>query len=182
MVTLAGCYVPTTTHPVGTTVGLKSDSALLGMWKAEPDPDNHRSYYYDLLNAKDGAIFAVLVPDRGDASDVMMFKFSSARMGNFGFLNVRVMTDPAHEATDQPAGTVPALYRFEANGRLKIFLPNEDALKDAIRAHKIAGTADASGSGDVVVTAEGAVLDKFFRSPAGLALFKKPFAVLTRVK
>jgi len=181
-IVLTACYPPTTSHPIGTTVGFKSDPALLGLWKAEPDPSNHRSYYYDLLNAKDGAMFAVLVPDRGEATDVMMFKLEAARFGNFGFLNVRVMTDPEHEASDQPAGFVPVLYRFDANGRLKIFMLDEDALKTAIGAHKIAGTIATAGTNDVVITADGATLDKFFRSRTGLALFDKSFAVLTRVK
>src|SRR5512146_3306408 len=159
---LAACYPPTTSQPVGTTVGFKSDPSLIGLWLASPDPDNHRSYYYHFLDAKDGAMFAVLVPDRGTANDVMMFKLKTARFGKFGYLNVRPMMDPEHEAPDQPPGTIPVLYRFEAKGRLAIYLTDEDATKDAIRARKIAGTAATSGTGDAVITADGVTLDKFF--------------------
>lgn len=182
MLALAACYPPTTSHPIGTTIGFKSDPSILGVWKAQPDPDNHKSYYYHLLNAKDGAMFAVLVPDQGEASDVIMLRLKAARFGKFGILNVRVMMDPEHDTPDQPPGTLPILYRLEANGTLKIFGLDEDATKVAIAAHKIAGTVANGGSGDVVITADGATLDKFFRSPAGLALFKKPFAILTRVR
>jgi len=183
MVALAACYPPVTSHPVGTTVGFKSDPALLGLWKSQPDPDNHRSYYYHLLDAKDGAMLAVLVPDRGEASDVMMFKLKAARFGNnFGYLNVRAMMDPEHESRDQPSGFVPVLYRVERNGTLNIFMMDEDRTKNAIRAHKIAGTIGTAETDDAVITADGAALDKLFRSPAGLALFEKPFATLTKVK
>jgi hypothetical protein len=182
---LAACYPPTTSHPIGSTVGFKSDPSLLGLWKARsPDPDNHSFYYYHVLQAKDGAMFAVLVPSGGDgkASDVMMFKLKTARFGNLGFLNVRVMMDPEHEAPDQPPGWVPVLYRFEANGTLKIFILEEDATKNAIRTHKIAGTVGNAETDDAVVTADGATLDNFFRSRTGLALFDKPFVILTKVK
>jgi hypothetical protein len=178
---LAACYAPTTSRPVGTTVGFKVDPALIGLWQAAPEPGSHDFYYYHLLETKDGAMFAVLVPDRGKSGDVMMFKLKTARFGNFGFLNVRVMKDPENEAPDQPPGTVPVLYRFAAKDKLEIFIADEDATKNAIRAHKIAGT-KTGDSDDAVITADGPALDKFFRSRAGLALFQKPFAVLTRVK
>ena len=180
---LAACYPPTTSKPVGTTVGFKSDPSLVGLWRADPEPGRHEFYYYHLLDNKDGAMFAVLVPSGdGKAGDVMMFKFKIARFGNVGFLNVRAMMDPEHESPDQPPGTVPVLYRFGANGKLQIFLADEDATKDAIRSHKIAGTVGTAGTDDAVVTADGTALDKFFRARAGLALFKEPFATLTRVK
>jgi hypothetical protein len=181
---LAACYPPTTSHPVGSTVGFKGDPSLVGLWKARStDPDNHTFYYYHLLHAKDGSMLALLVPGNGgEASDVMMFKLKTARFGNFGFLNARAMMDPEHEATDQPPGSVPVLYRFEANGTLKIFILEEDATKNAIRAHKIAGTVGTSETDDAVITADGATLDNFFRGRTGLALFEKPFAILTKVK
>ena len=184
LLALAACYPPTTIRPIGTTVGFKSDPSLIGLWRADPEPGSHDFYYYHLLNTKDDALFAVLVPSGGlgKNTDVMMFKLKSARFGDVGFLNVRAMMDPLHESPDQPKGTVPLLYRFGAKGKLQIFLADENATKDAIRAHKIAGTVGTAGSDDAVITADAAALDKFFRSRAGLALFKEPFATLTRVK
>lgn len=179
---LGACYPPTTSHPIGTTVGLKRDPSLMGLWKAQPDPGQQRFYYYDLLSTKDGAIFAILVPDQGEASDVMMFKLTTARVGDFGFMNVRVMKDSEHETPDQPKGSVPVLYRFDAKGRLVIFLLDGEATDSAILAHKIAGMVGKEVTDDQVITADGAALDKFFRSRAGQALFRKPFAILTRVK
>ena len=179
---LAACYPPTTITPVGTTVGFKSDPMLVGLWRSLPDHDNNRSYYFHFLNGKKGEMFAVLVGDGGEISDVAIYKFKVARFGNVGFLNTRGMMDPEHEAPDQPKGTVPVLYRFEGNSKLKIYMADENATKDAIRAHKIAGTAGAGGTDDAVITSDGAALDKFFRSRAGLALFKEPFATMTRIK
>lgn len=184
VIALAACYPPVTSHPIGTTAGLKSDPALIGLWRADPEPGRQDFYYYHILNTKDGAMFAVLVPSGGDGknTDVMMFKFTTARFGDVGFLNVRTMMDPEHEAPDQPKGTVPLLYRFGAKGKLQIFLLDEDATKDAIRAHRIAGTAGKADTDDAVITADGAALDTFFRSRAGLALFKKTFTTMTRIK
>ena len=180
LLALAACYPPTTITPVGTTVGFKNDTALVGLWRSLPDHDNNRTYYFHFLDGKNGEMFAVLVG--GDISDVAIYKLKVARFGDIGFLNVRAMMDPKHEAPDQPKGTVPILYRFVANNRLAISTLEEDATKTAIRAHKIAGTDGTGGTDDAVITADGAALDKFFHSRAGLALFKEPFATLTKVK
>lgn len=180
---LAACFPRTTSRPVGTTIGFKSDPALEGLWQTQPDPDSHKFLYYHLLNKKDGTMFAVVVPDRGGDFDVAILKLTTVRLGNFGYLNARWMMDPKHELPDQSPGTIPVLYRFGAKGELEIYIPDEGATDDAIRAHKIAGKVDSSGTDHTAfITADGPALDKFFRSAAGRALYKKPFAVLTRVK
>lgn len=179
---LAACFPPTTSRPVGSTVGFKSDPSLEGLWQTQPDSDG-RFLYYHILNTKDGTMFAVVVPNRGGDVNVAMCSLKTARFGSFGFLNVRWMLDPKHELPGQSPGTIPVLYRFDAKDKLEIFIPDEGATDAAIDAHKIAGTKD-NGTTDhtTLITADGPALDKFFRSPAGLALYKKPFAVLTRMK
>jgi hypothetical protein len=181
LLVLAACYPPVTRNPIGTTVGLKPDPAILGTWKSQPDPDNHRAGYYHFLSQQDGAITVVLVPDKGDASDVLLARLTTARLGKVGFMNVRLMDTPKTEAKDQPPGTVPILYRIDAKGILSLYMLDEDLTKAAIKAHKLAGDAGKEGTDDATITADGPALDKFFQSPAGLALFTKPFGVLHRI-
>jgi hypothetical protein len=179
---LAACLPPTTSHPVGSTVGFKTDPSLEGLWQTGPDSDG-RVLYYHLLDTKNGTMFAVLVPNRAGDANVVMLSLKTARFGSFGFLNVRWMLDPKHELPGQSPGTIPVLYRFDGKDKLEIFIPDEGATDAAIDAHKIAGIKD-NGTTDhtTLIAANGPALDQFFRSPAGLALYKKPFAVLTRMK
>ena len=183
---LAACYPPTTKHPVGSTIGLKNDPLILGSWKAAPQTGakENEFFYFHFLAGKDG-ILAVLVPNGGAASDLVLVKLTTVRVGAVGILNARLVPGPdadTSNSSDDPAGTIPVLYRLDARGRLLLFTLDEDATKNAIRAHRIAGTAGTSGTGDAVITADAPALDKFFRSPAGLALFKSQFQILTRMK
>jgi len=180
---LAGCYPPTTKHPVGTTVGLKNDPLLLGTWKAAPQSGakENEFFYFHFLAAKDG-ILAVLVPNGGSASDLLLVKLTTARLGTAGIMNTRLVPGPDADSSEQPPGTIPVLYRLDAQGRLLLFTLDEDATKNAIRAHKISGTGITSGTDDAVITADAPALDKFFRSPAGLALFTNQIATLTKMK
>lgn len=180
---LAACYPPTTKLPVGTTVGLKNDPLLLGTWKAAPQAGakENEFFYFHFLAAKDG-ILAVLVPNGGPASDLLLVKLTTARFGAAGIMNTRMVPGPYAESSEQPPGTLPVLYRLDAQGRLLLFTLDEDATKNAIRAHKIAGTGVTSGTDDAVITANAPALDKFFRSRAGLALFTNQIATLTKMK
>jgi hypothetical protein len=183
---LAACFPPTTKHPVGSTIGLKNDPLILGSWKAAPrsgDKENE-FFYFHFLAGKHG-ILAVLVPNGGAASDLLLVELTTVRLGAVGILNARLVPGPDADTSNSsadPAGTIPLLYRLDARGRLLLFTLDEDATKDAIRAHKIAGTLGTSGSGDAVITADAPALDKFFRSPAGLALFKNQFQIMTKMK
>ena len=183
LLALTACYPPTTDHPVGTTAGLKPDPMLEGTWKATPDPtsDDKQVGFYHFLPNKDGTITVLLVPEKGAASDVLALKITTAHFGKAGFMNVRLLDGLTTEAKDQPSGTVPVLYYFDNPTTLRYTLLDEDLVQDAIKAHKIAGGPSAYDKNDVAISADGATLDKFFASPAGLALFKKQFQVLHKL-
>jgi hypothetical protein len=83
--------------------------------------------------------------------------------------------------SDTSHGTVPLLYRVEANGNVGLFLISEDKAKDAIQNGNIAGTIEPGALGDVTFTAEPDDLDKFFAGDEGAALFTEKFATLTKV-
>ena len=180
LLVLSACYVPVTLHPLGSTTGLKTDPAILGSWKGKGDDDEHKTGFYHFLTQSDGTVIALLVPGKGKATDVLIAKMTMTRLGKNGFLNVRLMDNMKTETKDQPAGTVPVLYRIDAKGTLSLYMLDETLTKDAIKAHKIAGTDGQTTTGDAAITADGPALDKFFASPAGVALFAKPFAVLHR--
>jgi hypothetical protein len=181
---LSSCYPPITRHQVGTTIGLKNDPLLLGSWKSEPQSGGKENefFYFHFLPAKDGTMLAVLVPHGGSASDLMLVKVTTVRLGAAGILNARLVPGPDSDSSQQPPGSIPILYRLDARGRMLLFMLDEDATKKAIRAGRIAGTTGKSDTDDAVITADGPALDKFFRSPAGLALFKSPFETLTKMK
>jgi hypothetical protein len=181
LLALGGCFPSMTSHPIGTTVGLKVDPALLGTWKSDPDPDNKRISYYHFLTGPKDTITAMIVPDRGEASDIIMMTLTTAHLGKSAFMNVRVLNGFNPDVKDQPPGSIPVLYSFGAKGTLTFTLLDEDKVKDAIKTHKIAGDAGEKDSDDATITADGPALDKFFLSPVGLALFQTRFVVLHKI-
>jgi len=139
---LSACYPPTTKNPVGTTIGLKNDPLLLGTWKAAPQSGGKENefFYFHFLPAKDGTMLAVLVPHGGSASDLMLVKVTTVRLGAAGILNARLVPGPDSDSSQQPPGSIPILYRLDGRGRMLLFMLDEDATKKAIHASKIAGT------------------------------------------
>ncbi len=183
--TLAACYPPATSHPVGTTAGAwKADPALVGLWKSPPDPSGARGVYVHFLPRMDGTTVAIMVqtgnePD-GDWYEVDL---TTAKLGANRFMNARlVMGDGKEPDADGPAGTSPMLYRIDAKGTLTITAMDEAATKAAIKAGVLKGDPGQGTDGDAIITADAATLDKFMLSPAGLALFKKPMLVLRKME
>jgi hypothetical protein len=179
---LAACYPPVTMRPVGSTAGIRNDAALAGTWRTLPHDDDKGGGYFHFLPRKDGGYLVIAVPEAGSESeDVLIAMVTSARFApGFGYLNA-VLSDPRGiRLPDNPPGTVPVLYRFDAKGTLSLYLPDEKATKAAIRAHRIAGDTGKSDTDDAKITADAKALDAFFRSPEGQALFTKPFAMMRR--
>lgn len=174
---LSACYPPVTRSPVGTTAGLKPDPVLLGTWKGNSS-DGKPSYFHFLLQ-NGGTITAIIVESGPKAEDWNYVTLTTATLGANRFMNARMLlSNGIPEGGDpavQPNGTVPVLYRIDAKGILTMFLMDEKAVKAAIASGKIKGTVEKGEMGDAVITAEPAALDKFLETPAGLALFVKPF-------
>ena len=115
------------------------------------------------------------------SSDLLLVRLTTARVGAVGIMNARLMPGPDSDASGQAPGTISVLYRQDAQGRLLLFTPNEDAVRDAIKAGTIGGTVGKDGAGDAVVTSDGPTLDKYFLSKTGLALFTDLQLTLTKV-
>jgi hypothetical protein len=181
---LSACYPPTTSHPVGTTVGLKNDPALVGLWKSVPPDKTARGVYIHFLPLLTGSISAILV-ETGDQPDGDWYyvTLTSTKLGANRFVNARMLIgDGTTEASDLAKGTVPTLYRFNAKGQLLLFMMDEDAVKAAILSGKIKGTVEKGQMGDAVITADPKALDAFLQTPAGLKLFSKPMFVLNKME
>ena len=187
----AACYPPTTSHPVGTTSGLKSDPGLVGLWKGGPRQAGERGVYFHFLPRLDGSVAAVMAQtgDQPDG-DWSVFTLTTGHAGANSFMNAREFSN-ASMAEDygkasapdyRPPGTVPVLYRIDAKGLMTLYLMDENATKDAIKKGLIQGTIGEGSMGDARITADAGALDKFMATPAARALFVEPFITLKRVE
>jgi hypothetical protein len=183
MVALAACYPPVTSHPVGSTSGLKPDPVLNGLWKGQPHDTSQRGVYFHFLPRPDGTItlISVATGDKPDA-DWNAMTMTTGRAGNNRFMNIRIESDNGKPDQEAPAGTIPVLYRLDAKGQITLWLTDEKAIKDAIKSGKLKGTLGKGDDGDAVITADPAALDRFMAGPAVRVLYPRPFFTLKRME
>jgi hypothetical protein len=180
---LAACYPPTTSHPIGTSAGLKPDPVLTGLWKGHPPDPKEAGGYFHFLPQEDGSITVILV-ESGEKpdGDWNLITLTTGKAGANRFMNARMLSSNGKPETGAPSGTVPVLYRLDGKGRMTLYLMDETATKAAITAGKIKGTIEKGSMGDATITADPAELDAFMQSPEALALFDKPFFILRKMK
>ncbi|HEY5336965.1 MAG TPA: hypothetical protein VIJ85_02080 [Rhizomicrobium sp.] len=180
------CLPPATTHPIGSTAGLRNDPAFTGLWraKAENADDGDRDLYLHFLPAPDGTITVVMVKD-GTKQDGgwSIASITTAALGANHFINAQLtfsdgkMVDPA-----EASGTTPLLYRFDGPNHAAMFFLDEDATKAAIKAGWIKGTVEEGQFGDAKITADPKSLDAFMASKRGVALFGERFITMTKME
>jgi hypothetical protein len=188
MLVVAACGPVTTRNPVGTTASFQQDPALVGLWKGEPDPNKDRNdddkpgYLAFLNGSEDGTMTGLLVAPAKGSGDWGYYKLKPTTLGANHYLNAwAVMTDDHAADPSEANADVLLLYRFAKDGKLMLYMLDEDATRAAIKAGKIKGEVGQGSTGDVRITAEPRALDAFFAGKQGAALFVKPFAVLRRV-
>ncbi len=181
---LAGCFPPTTTHPVGTTATIANDPALTGLWRGKSDQStDERGLYFHFLPAGDNTITVVMVQAGSEPDgDWMVASITTATLGGNHIMNVQLKFSDGKAEDDDRPGTIPLLYRFEGPNRMVLYLMDEDATKAAIQAHKIAGTVEQGQFGDATITASPKDLDAFLATKKGAALFGERFATLTKME
>lgn len=194
----AACLPVTSKVPIGTTVGLSADPALIGTWKVIPEkkkgPDGKDDNtsdggpgYIHFLVASDGTMTALTIstgkagPEKAEG-DWSVFATGAAALGAYHYLNVRETFENGEPAKDKDAMNVPLLYKLDRGGRLTLYLIGEKAAKDAIAAGKIEGTVEQGDFGDAAITAPADKLDTFFASKDGAALFSEKLVTLKRVR
>ena len=175
---LCACYPPTTSHPVG--VASKPDPALTGAWRGVDADGKPASFHF--LTPSDGTITVLIAEAGPKAEDWNVASVTNGTVGANHFFSARLVSSNGKPEENAPAGTVPVLYKMDAKGRMTLFMMDEAAVKAAITGGKIKGTIEPGAMGDAVITADAATLDKFLATPAGLALFVKPFFTLKKVE
>jgi len=182
---VAGCLPVTTKNPVGTAAGFKQDPSIVGVWKVEPqkDDEDNKQGFIAFLNAEDeGAMAAIMLAPGKDAGDWGTYNIKIATLGQNHFMNAWPVTNNGKPADkEEAASDVLLMYRLGKDGKLTLYLVDEDKARDAVKAGKIKGDVGRGTSGDVHITAEPAALDKFFASKEGMGLFAKPLAVMKKV-
>jgi len=181
-VALAACYPVTTSAPVGTSVGFSADPNLAGLWRAEMAQSKDEVVYFHFLPMQDGS-FNVVIVSGGQKldGDWSVVRVKSAALGERNFLNAEMVFNNGNKEENGARGTIPLFYRTESDGRISLFIVSEQAAKDAIQRGKIAGSIEPGDFGDVKITADPDVLDKYFGSDEGAALFTEKFATLTKM-
>jgi hypothetical protein len=178
---VAACLPVTTKHPVGTTTGFKSDPALLGIWKGRGEEKDDKDGYITFLNNGDGTMTALVFSPTDDQGEWETYTLQIATVGSSHVMNARAALKNGQPITGDEANTLfPLLYQIK-NGSLTLSLLDDDATKAAIRSGRIEGTIDPGDMGDAHITAEPAVLDAFFASKDGSALFSKKLLTLHRI-
>jgi hypothetical protein len=182
-VLLAGCLPVTSKTPIGTTVGLGTDTAVIGTWKGrgvDAEPDKKDAFLHFMLG-KDGSMTAALIFATGTSDDGWtIFNARAATLGKNKILNVVETFDK-----DAPAegglknASIPVLYVVKGR-TLTLYLLDEDKTKEAIKAGKLKGTVEDGTAGDVTITSDAAELDAFMATPEAVGLFK-PLMVMKRV-
>jgi hypothetical protein len=176
---LSACY-DTTTHPVGTTAGIKPDPVLAGTWKGV-NSDGKPGYFH-FLPQSDGSITVIIVEDGTTSNDWDVATVTATKLGPNRLLNARLLEGDGKPIADWPGGTVPVLYRLDAQGGLTFALPHEEALRDAVKAGRIKGRVQTGAYGDVAITADPKALDAFFARADLGKLYSAPFYTLHRVR
>jgi hypothetical protein len=175
------CLPVTTKSPIGSTQGFVMDQLVLGTWKGTAGTETVPSYFH-FLPGKEGTIMAIVVTPANQQDDGGWgaFALQTVLLGANHFMNAQEVSDNGKVASGATAErTTPLLYKM-IDGKMVLYMLDEKDTAAAIKAGKIAGTVEPGDYGDVSITAEPAVLDAFMQTPEGLALFKEPFATLTR--
>ncbi len=181
---LCACPPVTSKTPVGTTVKAVRDPALTGVWRGKVAEGDAVSYF-TFLPQDDGTYSVVLVtpPSAKDNGGFGVFGVETVTLGRLHFINARELSDDNKAAKGAMAdNTIPLLYKLEGDNTLVLYMMDEDAARNAIKAGKIKGTVEEGQFGDVTLTASPGELDTYMGSPAARALFTKPLVTLKRVK
>jgi hypothetical protein len=183
---VAACLPVTTKNPVGTTAGFKQDTSVIGVWEVEPQNDGtgDKQGFIAFLNAEEeGAMTAIMVAPGKDAGDWSSYNLKLATLGQNRFINAWAVTNNGRPAdTDEANADILLLYRMSRDGKLTLYLLDDEKTAAAVKAGKIKGEVQPGTTGDVHITADEKTLDKFFATKEGAALFVKPLAVMDRVK
>src|SRR5947209_9874253 len=181
-VAVTPCLPVTTSSAIGTSAAMTPDPVLTGMWKGKVGGSGAFTYL-TFFPQRDGALNIVMLmpPAASEDGGWMAFQARNVTLGSHEYLDAKQIEDGG-KPPDARLAHIPVLYHLGGDGILVLYLMDDGAAREAIQKGKIAGTIQRGEYGDVTITAAAAALDAFLASDAGRALFKKPFAILERLK
>jgi len=176
----AACLPVTSKHPVGSTVGLKNDPALVGVWKGHGGDGDSKDGYFAFLNTPGGTM-SVLMFSPAEDDGWESLSVQTAALGGLHVMNAHLLAKNGEPETDPAAkDNIVLAYRLEG-GKLTLSLLDEKKVAAAIKSGKLQGIVDPGNTGDVHITAEPAALDAFFASKDGAALFGEDLVTMKKV-
>jgi hypothetical protein len=158
---------PESIHPLSDPAAAAHDPALFGVWHGTFDGDE---VYLHIGPAEHGMTHAVLVEHRakGGAPKVERYAAFPTQLGKLAMLNVRRIDEPD---TDRNYSLMK--YRVDRK-KLTLWMTSFAAVRDDIRAGKLAGKATEGQFGDTRITASSEALAKYLRESDEQRLFDKP--------
>jgi hypothetical protein len=170
---LAACTTVSTDYAVGISHGSVTDDRLAGSWRLVPKDPNAGKEYVFVVPRKGGGLQAVVVITETDPNDSGWFTVDLVvgKAGDHAVINMGALSENGEPFKDKVPGYLPILYRFEADGRLQLFYPSDDAIKDAIQSGAIAGAVENS---NLHITADPGALDAFFAKDSPMLFNREP--------
>lgn len=162
---LAACIE--SVHPISDAGQAAPDPALYGVWHGRFDGDD---MYLHVGPGDRGMTRAVTVEHKQKDGAIKVERYVAfpTRVGKLAMLNVKSVDDP-----ERDHGYL--LFKYQAGKkRLTLWLTSYGAVREDIKAGKLAGRADAAPYGDTVITASGAELAQYLQASDPRRLFDKP--------
>ena len=146
---LAGCY-PTSERPIGVSGTPAADQRLLGRWTGQIGTGKDTASLYVFPREK-GQLEALLVhpaakDDKGGWTTASLLP---GKAGAVNILNAKLVLDDGAPAKEGTKDYTPVMYRFDADGTLRLFMLGDKALEVAIRQGRIAGTIKENSFGEI---------------------------------
>lgn len=167
---LAGCLLlsgcPESVQPLSDPAGAAHDPALFGVWHGSFDGDE---MYLHAGPGERGMTRAVQIEHKKKGGiDTTQYAAFPTRLGKLGLLNVRRTDDGADFRGYM-------LFRYEVKGRkLTLWMLSLKAVREDIKAGKLAGRAEGGEYGETLITASSEALGKYVQEGDAKRLFDHP--------
>jgi hypothetical protein len=179
---LAGCMPVSTVTPLGTTVGLGADPALIGTWQGRDEKNGETTIVLThFIAGPEHDLRLDYIGLNSGGAVLFVLRARTANLGDNRLINANVLAVGETAADENLRNkNIPVLYRIQGD-TLTLSMLDKEKVKAAIRAGRIIGTIEPGDNGDVVITSEATELDAFFATPEAAGMFTST-VVLTRVR
>lgn len=170
---LAACTLltacPESIHPIADPAKAAADPVLFGVWHGSFDGDE---IYLHVGPAERGMTQAVMVEHKARDGTIKIERYVAfpTQVGKLAMLNVRRVDEP-----DADRGY--SLFKYQVDKKkLTLWMTAYAAVRDDIKAGKLAGKAEDRAYGETLITASSEELAKYLGESDQARLFDKPLA------